>query len=130
MNPMDLFKNVQQLQSGMKDMQEKLKDIIVIGTAGGGMVAIEMNGQMQVLGVRIEKEVVDPEDVGMLEDLVRAAFNDAFAKVREEMQGKLAGGVPGMNLPPDLMNNLGGGFGGPEGSGSPGAGGSPGGSGA
>lgn len=108
MNPMDLFKNIQQLQSGMKDMQEKLKDIVVIGTAGGGMVAIEMNGQMQVLGVRIEREVVDPEDVPMLEDLVRAAFNDAFSKVREEMQGKLAGGVPGMNLPGDFMNNFGG----------------------
>ncbi len=107
MNPMDLFKNIQNLQSGMKDMQEKLKEIIVIGTAGGGMVAIEMNGQMQVLGVRIEREVVDPEETGMLEDLVRAAFNDAFAKVKEQMQGELAGGLGDMNIPPDLLNNLG-----------------------
>ncbi len=108
MNPMDMFKNIQNLQSGMKEMQEKLKDIIVIGTAGGGMVAIEMNGQMQVLGVRIEREVVDPEETGMLEDLVRAAFNDAFAKVKEQMQGELSGGLGGMNIPPDLLNKLGG----------------------
>ncbi|ADK79247.1 YbaB/EbfC family nucleoid-associated protein [Sediminispirochaeta smaragdinae] len=107
MNPMDLFKNMQNLQSGMKDMQEQLKDIVVIGTAGGGMVVIEMNGQMQIIGVRIEREVVDPEDIGMLEDLVRAAFNDAFAKVREEMQNKLSGGLGNLNLPPDLLNNLG-----------------------
>lgn len=103
MNPLDMLKNLQNLQSGMKEMQEKLKDIIVIGTSGGGMVAIEMNGQMQVLGVRIEREVVDPEEIGMLEDLVRAAFNDAFAKVKERMQSELPGELGGMNLPPGLV---------------------------
>lgn len=104
---MDFLKNMQNMQSGMQDMQEKLKDIVVIGTAGGGMVAIEMNGQMQVLAVRIEQEVVDPEDTGMLQDLVRAAFNDAFSKVREAMQSQLSGSMAGMNLPPDLFGGLG-----------------------
>jgi nucleoid-associated protein EbfC len=108
MNPMDLFKNMQNLQSGMREMQEKLKEIVVIGTSGGGMVAIEMNGKMEVLGVRIEREVVDPEDVAMIEDLVRAAFNDAFAKVQEQMQGSLAGGLGDMKLPPDLFGGAGG----------------------
>lgn len=95
MDPMDILKNLQNLQSQMSGMQEKLKDITAIGSSGGGMVTIEMNGAMEVLNVNIAPEAVDPDDVGMLEDLVLAAVKSAFDAVKEKISqeaGSLAGG--------------------------------------
>ena len=86
MNPFEMLKNFQSLQSGMQEMQGKLAEINVTGTAGGEMVRVSMNGQMLVTGVKIEPEAVDPEDIGMLEDLVRAAMSDAMAKIKEAIQ--------------------------------------------
>lgn len=100
MDPMDLFKNLQNLQSQMSSMQEKIKEIVVHGSSGGGMVELSLNGDMQVLSVKIAPEVVDPEDITMLEDLILAAMNSALSKLKEEMAGKassLAGtGFPGL----------------------------------
>ena len=83
MNPMDLLKNFQNIQSRVKEMQDKIKDVVVTGTAGGDMVSIDMNGAMEILSVRIAPEVVDPDDVAMLQDLILAASRDAMAKVRD-----------------------------------------------
>jgi nucleoid-associated protein EbfC len=102
-NPMDLFKNLQGLQSRMGDMQERMQQITVTGSAGGDMVSIEMNGQMEVLSVRISPEAVDPEDIGMLQDLVLAAFTDASVKVKEKMRDELSSVTGGLNLPPGLL---------------------------
>ena len=66
MDPMDLFKNLQNLQSQMTGMQDKMKDISAVGTSGGDMVSIEINGAMEVTKVKILPEIVDPEDVAML----------------------------------------------------------------
>jgi len=72
------------------------------GAAGGGMVTATMNGQFEVVRVKIDKSVVDPNDVGMLEDLITAAINAAATKVREKSKEKMAaamgpmGGMPGM----------------------------------
>ena len=96
MNPLDMFKNFQNIQSQMSEMQEKIKEIRVTGASGGGMVTVEMNGQMTVLNVHIDPEVVDPEDIGMIEDLVQAACIDASTKVKEKLQeemSSLTGGV-------------------------------------
>ena len=79
--------------------QEELANKIVEGTSGGGMIKVEMNGKNQILTVKIDPEVVDPNDVEMLEDLIIAALNEAqekVAKSSESEMGKLTGG---MNIP-------------------------------
>ena len=94
-----LMKQAQQLQTKMAQLQEELGEKTVEATAGGGMVKVVANGKQQVLSIQIEKEVVDPEDVDMLQDLIVAAVNEALSRsqamVNEEM-GKLTGG---MNIP-------------------------------
>jgi len=82
-------------QDMSKKMEEQMDSIEVEGNAGGGMVKIMMNGHKNVLSVEISKEVVDPDDVEMLQDLVTAAVNDALAKVDDELKDNL-GGMPGM----------------------------------
>jgi len=105
MNPMDLFKNLQNLQSQFSDMQEKLKAITVTGTSGGDMVRVEMNGQFDVLDLSISPDAVDPNDVGMLQDLIKAAFTDAQSKVKEQMQQQMSDLTGGMDLPPGFMGS-------------------------
>jgi DNA-binding YbaB/EbfC family protein len=96
-NPLDILQNVQKLQEQMGSFQEKLAEISETGSAGGGMVEVEINGKMEVLAVRIVPEVVDPNDIQMLQDLVAAAVSSALEKisgrVKNEM-GLLAGGLP------------------------------------
>ena len=103
MNPMDLFKNLQNLQSQFSEMQEKMKAITVTGTSGGDMVRVEMNGQFDVLDLSISPEVVDPQEVGMLQDLIKAAYTDAQSKVKEQMQQQMSELTGGMDLPPGFM---------------------------
>ena len=97
----NLMKQAQKLQSKMLKMQEELADKTVETAAGGGMVKVVANGRQQILSIEIEKEVVDPDDVEMLQDLVLSAVNDALVKSKEmvsEEMGKLTGGmnIPGM----------------------------------
>jgi len=97
----NMMKQAQKLQSQMLKMQEGLADKTVEAAAGGGMVKVVANGRQQVVSIQIEKEVVDPQDVEMLQDLILAAVNDALVKsqdmVAEEMS-KLTGGlkIPGL----------------------------------
>lgn len=102
-NPMELLKNFQNMQAKITEMQEKLKDVIVTGSSGGGMVQIEMNGQLAVTKVTIAKEVVDPEDIEMLQDLVLGAVADALAKVKEKLKEEASSVTGGLNLPPGMM---------------------------
>ena len=94
-----MMKQAQQLQSKMTKLQEEMADKTVEATAGGGMVKVVANGKQEIAAIHIEKEVVDPEDVEMLQDLIVAAVNEALSKsqamVSEEMN-KLTGG---MNIP-------------------------------
>ena len=103
MNPMDLLKNFQNIQSRVGEMQERMKLLTVTGTSGGDMVRIDINGQMEVTKVSISPEAVDPEDIGMLEDLVFAAMADASAKIKEKMKDEMSGLTGGMDLPPGLF---------------------------
>lgn len=103
MNPMDILKNLPDMQRKLQEAQEKIKDIQVTGSAGGDMVQIEMDGQFHILSVRIDKEVVDPEDVEMLQDLVLAAHNDAVGRLREQLQGELSSLTGGLPIPPGLF---------------------------
>ncbi len=104
-NPMDILKNFQNIQSRMSEAQEKLKAITVVGTAGGDMVRVELNGQMEVRSIKISPEAVDPEDIEMLEDLTLAAFTDAVAKVKDRIQEEMSSITGGLNLPPGLFGN-------------------------
>ena len=97
----DLMKKAQKMQQDLAKAQEELANKIAEGSAGGGMVTVKMNGKNQIISLKIDKEVVDPEDVEMLEDLIIAAINEAQEKITQTSQdelGKLTGGIniPGM----------------------------------
>ncbi len=98
MNPMDMFKNLQDLQSQMSGMQDKLKSIEATGSSGGDMVRITMNGAMEITGVSISPEAVDPEDIKMLEDLVLAAATDASAKIKVQLASQMQDLTGGLNF--------------------------------
>ena len=88
LNPFELMKNLQDLQAKMGGMQEKLKTVHVTGSAGGGMVTVDLNGDLRVEKVTIAPEAVDPSDIRMLEDLVLAALSDAHARLKEKLDRK------------------------------------------
>ena len=96
-----LMRQAQKMQSDMARAQEELKETVVEGVAGGGMVKVKANCANDILGIEINPEVVDPEDVEMLQDLITAAVNEAMRQVDEmsgEEMGKLTGGlnIPGL----------------------------------
>ena len=98
-NMKDFLKQAQRMQRDMEKVQEELGTQEFEGTAGGGQVAVKMNGHGDVTAVSIKKEVVDPNDVEMLEDLVLAAIRSAKEKVNESSQSKISGITGGMNIP-------------------------------
>ncbi len=94
--------NIQKLMKQAQQMQERLQseqnDLVVEASVGGGMVTVRMNGHKQLLSATVDPEVLDPEDPGMLQDLMVAAVNEAGRSIDEQMQeklGGLAGGLPG-----------------------------------
>jgi nucleoid-associated protein EbfC len=97
-NMQNMMKQAQQMQ---QRMQEQVAAIRVEATAGGGMVAVKMDGQKNVLGVTINPEVAG--DVEMLQDLVMAACNEAVKKVEAESQQIMGALMGGLGLPPGLM---------------------------
>jgi len=81
------------------DLQRQVNSVTVEASAGGGMVAVKMNGQKQIVDIRIEPDIFASKDQEMLQDLVRAAVNEASRRVDEELASQmknLAGGIPGM----------------------------------
>lgn len=99
-----MMKQAQKLQAKLAKVQQDLGSKEVEGTSGGGMVTVRANGHQEILSVKIDPEVVDPEDVDMLEDLVLAAIQQAREKsaamAEAEMQKATAGLLPpGMNMP-------------------------------
>ncbi|MCD6224403.1 MAG: YbaB/EbfC family nucleoid-associated protein [Deltaproteobacteria bacterium] len=95
----NMMKQAQKLQSRIAKMQEELADKTVETTSGGGMVKVSANGKQQIIAIQIEKEVVDPDDVEMLEDLVLAAVNDALAKSQEMVASEMSKITGGLNIP-------------------------------
>jgi DNA-binding YbaB/EbfC family protein len=95
----ELFKQAQDMQRRMARVQEELKERVVEFAAGGGMVTAQANGAQELVAVKISKEVVDPSDIGMLEDLVVAAVNGALKKAAELHQKELGKITGGLNLP-------------------------------
>ena len=95
----NMMKQAQKLQADMERLQEELGSQSVEGTAGGGMVKAVVTGKQEVVYIAIEKEVVDPEDVEMLQDLVTAAVNEALRKSRDMMTEQMSKLTGGMNIP-------------------------------
>lgn len=96
-----LMKQVQKMQKDMVKLQEELKEKTVETTAGGGVVKAVANGNKQIISIEINPEVVDPDDVEMLQDLIMAAVNEALKKAEDmvgDEMGKLTGGlnIPGL----------------------------------
>ena len=89
----------QQMQAKMLKIQEDLAKETVAATAGGGAVSVTMTGQQKLVGVQIKPEVVDPEDVEMLQDLIVAAVNDAIAKSQELQAKRLSALTGGLKIP-------------------------------
>jgi DNA-binding YbaB/EbfC family protein len=98
----NLMKQAQKFQAKMAKLQEELGEKTIEASAGGGMVTVVVNGQQEILSIKIDPEVVDPDDVEMLQDLILAAINDGMTRaknmVNEEM-GKLTGGLNIPNIP-------------------------------
>ncbi len=95
----NIMKQAQQLQSKMLKLQEELAERTVETASGGGMVKVVANGKQQIVSIQIEEEVVDPEEVEMLQDLILAAINDALAKSQEMVSGEMSKLTGGMNIP-------------------------------
>lgn len=94
-----LMKQAQQFQSKMAKLQEELNDRTVEASSGGGMVTAVANGAQEIISITIDSEVVDPEDLEMLQDLVMAAVNDALSKAKEMVNSEMGQLTKGMNIP-------------------------------
>jgi nucleoid-associated protein EbfC len=96
---MKLLQQAQEMQGQYEKLQEELQQMTLSGTAGGGMVTAEVNGQGLVKRIKIEASVVNPADTEMLEDLITAAVTDAQRKAQEQAKAQVAKLTGGMNLP-------------------------------
>lgn len=94
-----ILKQAQQMQERLARAQEELAKKTVEASAGGGMVTVVVNGRQEIVSVRIEKEVVSPEDVDLLQDLVAGAVNEAISRSRKMMADEMAKITGGLNLP-------------------------------
>jgi len=103
----DMFGKISDMQNKMKEVQEQMASVIVDAEAGGGMVKVQANAKREILSITIDKDVIDPEDKEMLEDLIVAGVNKALEKAEEAGKAKMqeaykdilpGGGIPGMDL--------------------------------
>jgi DNA-binding YbaB/EbfC family protein len=95
----NIMKQAKKMQERMMELQDELASKTVEATAGGGMVAVTVNGKFEVLSLKIEKEVVNPEDVEMLQDLIVAAVNEGVRKAQEMSASEMAKITGGMQIP-------------------------------
>lgn len=105
----NLMKEAQRLQAEMAKMQEEAKQKTVEASSGGGMVTVVANGGGEIVSIRIDKEVVNPDDIDMLQDLIMAASNEALKRASEMVNEEMSKLTGGMQIPG--MGDLGGMFG-------------------
>ncbi|MBO8164837.1 MAG: YbaB/EbfC family nucleoid-associated protein [Brevibacillus sp.] len=98
-NMQQMMKQVKKMQQEMQKAQEELKEKVVEGSAGGGAVVVKANGHKQIVDIAIKPEVVDPDDVEMIQDLVLTAVNDALRNADELIAKEMGRFTGGMNLP-------------------------------
>ncbi|MBC8432813.1 MAG: YbaB/EbfC family nucleoid-associated protein [Desulfobacterales bacterium] len=95
----NVMKQAQKLQAKMQRLQEEMAAKTIETTSGGGMVKVVASGKQQIISIQIEKEVVDPDDVEMLQDLILAAVNDALLKSQEMVTQEMSKLTGGLNIP-------------------------------
>ena len=95
----DLQKMVRQAQEMQEDLQKEMAELRVEGSSGGGVVTVVLDGQKNLVSLRLDPEVVTKDDVDMLQDLIIAAFNDAGAKVNAALSDKLGSLGAGLKIP-------------------------------
>lgn len=99
MNPNDLMRQVQKMQEEMARVQEEATQQSITVSAGGGMVEVVITGGLEIQSIQIKPEVVDPEDVEMLQDLILAAVNEAIQKAQAAMENQMSALTGGLNIP-------------------------------
>ena len=97
-----MMKQAQEMQTRMQQMQDALAEVEVTGQSGAGMVNVTLNGKGEMKRLKLDKSVVDPEDVEVIEDLIMAAFNDAKLKVEQHVADETQKLMGGMKLPPGM----------------------------
>jgi len=95
----DLMRQAQKLQEEMAKAQEEAKKKTVEATAGGGMVTVVASGAGEIISIKIEKDVVNPDDIEMLQDLILAAANEALRRAQEMVSGEMSKLTGGLNIP-------------------------------
>ena len=98
-NMQKMLQQAQQMQADMARVQAELAQMTVEGTAGGGAVTADVTGQGEIKSVTISKDVVDPDDIEMLQDLVTAAINDGLNRVKDVTQEKMGAVTGGLQIP-------------------------------
>jgi DNA-binding YbaB/EbfC family protein len=99
MNQAAMMAQVRKMQAEMAKAQEDLASTLVTGTAGGGVVSVEMSCDFRAKAITIDKATIDPEDPQMLEDLIVVAVNDAVAKVQETSSQRMSAVTGGLRIP-------------------------------
>ncbi|NQU50351.1 MAG: YbaB/EbfC family nucleoid-associated protein [Planctomycetes bacterium] len=94
-----LLKQAQKMQRQVAELQDELAKQTFEGSAGGGMVKVTVNGKKELLGISIKPDAVDPEEVELLEDMVSAAFKDAFQQAESASDGAMKGITGGLGMP-------------------------------
>jgi nucleoid-associated protein EbfC len=106
-NMADMFGKISDMQAKMKEVQDRLAEVIVEAEAGGGMVKVKANGKREIISIELDSDVIDPDDKEMIEDLVVAGVNKALEKAEEAAKQKMqevykdilpGGGIPGMDM--------------------------------
>ncbi len=98
-NMFNMMKKAQEMQKGLKNVQEELAKTEISGSAASGAVQVTMNGTHEIVRVNIKADAVDTDDLSMLEDLVKVACNDALAKANELAKTKMAAVTGGLSIP-------------------------------
>jgi DNA-binding YbaB/EbfC family protein len=102
MNIAQMMRQVQDMQTKMADMQNRLGDVDVTGSAGGGMVVVTMTGKAEMRTIKIDPKLADPAEIEMLEDMIVAACNDAKQKAEAMIAGETEKMMGGLKLPPGV----------------------------
>jgi hypothetical protein len=102
-NMNNMMKQMQKMQKKMMKAQDELHEMTFEASAGGGMVTITANGKKEITDVEIKEEVVDPDDVEMLQDLIIAATNDVIKQIDDKTNETMGQFTKGLNMPPGMM---------------------------
>ncbi len=94
-----MMKQAKMMQKKMLEVQEELKDMEFEASAGGGAVKVKVNGDQEILEIKLNREMIDADDLDMVEDMVMVATNDALKQSKDEAKNKMSGLTGGMSIP-------------------------------